>query len=512
MSLNESMLADVFQVLAALGNVPVMLMGDFNVRLDTSSAIQRASWIDACKSCAASQDGSEPDPTCFVCAASEGTQIDGILANTTARGLLGEAGLVLDSVLPTHCPVAVELRLGDCSRQVLCVSQPKRIPLTFGDPDPDAEACVADRVCRQVLHKSFNAWATALAAKCVEQLWVLWCSDAETYLCNRARLAGCEVDEKRCRGRGQVRFVKRRIGMPLDAEGGARSVKASKLGKLKRQLVDLLRQVAAYIRFGTYGAPAYVLQHLWDKCRRVGAYLVPEVSCASIWQCVSVPCSEDLNLLINCVTSVIQSQQAAARAERMRVWKDKFVANWQDGGSRVYRWCKGEENERADMISRPDGSLTCDSDEMDRLVRDAWLPIFQMYKHQAKPSWKQFHECFGSFFPPRVEMHADRPTGEQLRAALMRMRSTSAPGCDGWRVDELKRLPVQLLDRLADLLDVVEENGVWPAALCEGIVSLITKGEGTSPLKLRPIGVMSVIYRLWASTRASQVLVAGTLD
>jgi hypothetical protein len=42
--------------------------------------------------------------------------------------------------------------------------------------------------------------------------------------------------------------------------------------------------------------------------------------------------------------------------------------------------------------------------------------------------------------------------------------------------------------------------------LCESIVSLTTKGEGTSPLKLRPIGVMSVVYRLWAATRVREVM------
>ena len=53
----------------------------------------------------------------------------------------------------------------------------------------------------------------------------------------------------------------------------------------------------------------------------------------------------------------------------------------------------------------------------------------------------------------------------------------------------------------------MQQTGVWPAALCESIVSLITKGEGTSPLKLRPIGVMSAVYRLWAACQVRRVMV-----
>ena len=128
-----------------------------------------------------------------------------------------------------------------------------------------------------------------------------------------------------------------------------------------------------------------------------------------------------------------------------------------------------------------------------------------MYKAGSKPSWNVFRDRFGKYFAPKVTMNVDDITGSLLRSTLMRMRSKSAPGCDGWRVDELKRLPLALLDRLACLFNVVEETGVWPHALCEGIVSLITKGEGTDPLKLRPIGVMSVVYRLWAATRVRQV-------
>ena len=104
-------------------------------------------------------------------------------------------------------------------------------------------------------------------------------------------------------------------------------------------------------------------------------------------------------------------------------------------------------------------------------------------------------------------MQIDALTGDQLRATLLRMRSASAPGCDSWRVDEFKRLPMPFLDRLASLFDVVEQTGVWPAALCESVVSLITQGEGTSPLKLRPIGVMSAVYRLWVACRVRQVMV-----
>ena len=423
--------------------------------------------------------------------------------------MLGEAGVLMDSVLPTHRPVAPEVRMGDCSREVTVIKRPKRIPLAFVDPDVHAESCVADKLCRDVLFKSSTSWTSALACQDVEKLWSLWCADAESYLCMRAKLAGLSIDERRCLGRGRVCFVKRHVGMPCDSNGCGRSAKTSKLGKLKRRLADLLRQVLARAGLGVtgiVGGSSYVMQCLWDKCRKFGSILVPDIECVQIWQNVNIPCAADLQFLLGCVTRAIQSQQLAERCERERIWRQKLATDWQDGGAQTYRWCKGEESERANMITRPDGSLTCDADEMDELVRNAWLPVFQMYKHCAKPSWACFCEQFGKYFAPRFEMKVDDVTGELLHKTLARMRSKSAPGCDGWHVDEFKRLPQVLLDRVACLLNMVEETGMWPDALCQGIVSLITKGEGTDPLKSRPIGVMSVVYRLWAATRVRQVL------
>eukprot|EP00660_Eupelagonema_oceanica_P019763 gene19763-biopygen20777 len=72
---------------------------------------------------------------------------------------------------------------------------------------------------------------------------------------------------------------------------------------------------------------------------------------------------------------------------------------------------------------------------------------------------------------------------------------------EGWRVRELKALSDPLLGRLAELYNVVERTGAWPAALERALVSLIPKGEGGAPLQMRPISVLSAVYRLWAATR-----------
>eukprot|EP00973_Karenia_brevis_P061312 8527146-Karenia_brevis.AAC.1 len=75
------------------------------------------------------------------------------------------------------------------------------------------------------------------------------------------------------------------------------------------------------------------------------------------------------------------------------------------------------------------------------------------------------------------------------------------PGMDGWRVQELQCLHSSLLHTLAEIFNVVEATGRWPKAFLAAPVTLIDKGSGARPVDLRPITVMSAVYRLWASRR-----------
>ena len=54
-------------------------------------------------------------------------------------------------------------------------------------------------------------------------------------------------------------------------------------------------------------------------------------------------------------------------------------------------------------------------------------------------------------------------------------------------------MPLALLDMLALLLTKVEELGCWPTCLARGLITLVPKGEGAHPLKLRPLSVLSLM-------------------
>ena len=85
---------------------------------------------------------------------------------------------------------------------------------------------------------------------------------------------------------------------------------------------------------------------------------------------------------MNCA---LQHEAASARKEREKVWKEMFATDWAEVDTTWLAWCKGESNDRAEMISRPDGSLTCDSEEMDSSVRNAGYQFFRCTPRALHP-------------------------------------------------------------------------------------------------------------------------------
>ena len=120
------------------------------------------------------------------------------------------------------------------------------------------------------------------------------------------------------------------LGFAQDVGGSARTFKANKLGKLKRQLVDLLKQ-------GLRNTAAVAQQRLWDKCRRNGAHLVSAVCCIDVWNAIGTPCTGDIQHLLVCLRGALQNDATCARNQRERAWKENFAADWADGGVHKFR-------------------------------------------------------------------------------------------------------------------------------------------------------------------------------
>ena len=66
----------------------------------------------------------------------------------------------------------------------------------------------------------------------------------------------------------------------------------------------------------------------------------------------------------------------------------------------------------------------------------------------------------------------------------------------------MKALPAAWFDELARILAKVEDTGVWSDGLLDAYIAMIPKTDGdATPVGQRPLSVLPVIYRIWASAR-----------
>ncbi len=93
------------------------------------------------------------------------------------------------------------------------------------------------------------------------------------------------------------------------------------------------------------------------------------------------------------------------------------------------------------------------------------------------------------------------------RRAVKGKKAKAATGPDGISKQDLAHLPDDLLDQLLVVLQHTEQTGEWPTQMLVGIVAALAKHPGAAKVtEYRPITVLSMCYRVWATIRAKQCL------
>lgn len=172
---NEDFLRSVFEMAAGLGNVPVFVVGYFNVPMEASMALATAAasgrWFDVAAVCAHAL-GLEPAPTCFVRDTSAGSRIDAIWCNNGAIAAIRCGRVLADTGLPTYRPVACKVELDVYSEWVRVVKKPRPIPVDWKDPSPESEPETASRIARPIVQASYYQWAVVQQCGNTEARWL----------------------------------------------------------------------------------------------------------------------------------------------------------------------------------------------------------------------------------------------------------------------------------------------------------------------------------------------------
>ena len=165
---------------------------------------------------------------------------------------------------------------------------------------------------------------------------------------------------------------------------------------------------------------------------------------------------------------------------------------------------------QCDPLVTPGGSgVQADPVRIDEEFRKVWLPCFCRFG-QRETSLEEFTQEVDGWLPLLPDVSLPRLTGEMLAEVVLRKGAT-AGSLDGWGWREFKALLVSWFDGLARIFSKVEDAGVWPEGLLDASIAMIPKTDGdATPLGQRPLSVLPVVYRIWASVRMLQLSVLGS--
>ena len=184
----------------------------------------------------------------------------------------------------------------------------------------------------------------------------------------------------------------------------------------------------------------------------------------------------------------------------------------EDPSAHPYRWLRPDlvppsPFSQCDPRDTVGGSgVIADPAVIDVKFREAWMPYFS-WSSRGSADLDDFSvEVRGGWLPVLDVFFHLPPLTDDMLVDVVRKRKSTAGGLDGWGWKELKALPLPWFDGLARILRLVEETGVWPDGLLDAYVALIPKTDGdATPLGQRPLCVLPVVYRIWASARMMQL-------
>ena len=318
METNEFFLRDVFDAAAELGNVPVVLMGDFIVVPESSPTLQAALltgvWRDAAVEVAV-HNSYEPAPTCFPSASSAGRRIDAAFLNHVAAASLLDYCLLEDTGIPTHVPLSVEISLGSYGQDIWRLRSPRLFPVgSWAKWSREEEA----QLCHDTLAAHSASWKLAAESSDVELMWEIWNQTAELYLAHRSSLDHATFNKFLGRGQELGPLLGKSSAHQVRGQLGAQVVCQRRLLRFTRRLEALLRQLKDPSR--SPGISSHQTWRLWQN-------IISSTSCFDwpwfpSFSADRLPSVDDVAQVLQEIQSRTSSQAAVLRSERIRVWRE----------------------------------------------------------------------------------------------------------------------------------------------------------------------------------------------
>ncbi|MCP4239954.1 MAG: hypothetical protein GY772_05285, partial [bacterium] len=467
----DRVLSHVFEEASAFGEVPIAVLGDFNTTPEESRYLQALgpSWQVLAQTC--------PSPT-VVPSHPEAAlrRLDYAVANWPYAAMASSEHVDVTAPTRPHHPVSHVLQCGGVAVRRY-VAKPK--------PLLSEETRAAERF--GALAPSFaGALSQACHERDVDAAWSLWCSWAEAAL-GDGPLGPCRPPR---RGRSLAWQERPAAAPQVSAEWGASTQKSRLLLLAHRRVRALHRLRSLPLERRRWGEESQVASAAARSLLQLGAAWSPWALGLAQFSALQLQVIDQ-----ELYRSLGTSLRDTAR-ERSQGWRSYVASNLARHPGRIFAWCKGHIPLVRGVASATEVAIS--PNEVADLVQAHWDKWWDAPALGDGAALRGLAAAARASALPPLQ-------GSRLRDIVRKVPVRKASGPDNWAFAELRLLPVEAFDALATVLSLVESVGEWPVGLTGASVSLIPKPGAVNATDLRPIGLMPVVYRLWAVARQDPV-------
>lgn len=494
LSANDAILADIFTIAAQVGDVPVLVCGDFQQQPQCYESFQLAStndaWIDPLMTY--DEDGLPHRPATFSANGSFNNLvdhfsfIDGIIMNQSALSALVKIEPLYTYGKP-HAPVRAEFHWNAVFKTGFVWIRPARFDTSGISTDSDFEALAQQH--------AENLWPGYQANCSHSDSDIAWKS-INAYGVEILQQSGLKFKRGGPLSRGDLPDFAPKTPCPGQMHDGTAATKRScAISKI-----------------------IFRIEELRKRTNRLANNGLDQVNTSNLVQrLISSLTREKIGFLRNCLLDdsyldslhkqligLLRSIRLQEKRARISSWVSlmkKGTAN-KNVSKAVYSWIKSRTTvDPPNLIFDNDGNCLFNPIDAIDFVNSQWDDVFSANIRHQDP-----HELLKFIWPSvqdrRVDADIPRLTGLQLWKQARSRKTETSTGLDGWATEEVQLLPLSFFDALADFFrDVESKHRSLPPILCRTKQVLLNKNGKTEPLNKRLISVLPCFTVLYTGVR-----------
>ena len=497
-SWNNTTLEAIFDISAQFGDIPVIIAGDFQAEplsyASVTQAIHFAKWEDP-----------------FVSFDAEGLP-QRILTFSSDRSFSGQEGCSsIDTILINHVTCSALLRaetIETCETQhrplrIVCHWQKmfmsgfvhhKTAPFVF-----DTTTSTVDSTLFTNEHAE-SLWTNQFSQAFVESddpedRWAIANDFCVLFMLQNGGRWGQGIKE---RGK-PPKFRSKRVCPGQSMFGGASKSRMATLCKAFRVLQEL------FLRLSRHQGSFADTQVSYNTCCNAHK-LLTRLKSPFVWPRGSIPSVLQVWSNLNWVGDCARTHDVKTKLDRIQRWRTKIKDDVNKGNSFVFRHLRNRAcDEPANLLQDAQGNIIVDPTQAIATFNSAWDEVFACNIDAEHPLkmldviWPYIKDHTMQFECPPIDAH-------ELWLTIQARKPQAAPGFDGWRTQELQKLPEACFKPFAQVFEQLElSDEPLPTTLTCARQMILNKNGSAHPMQKRLITVLPILYLAYSGARFRQL-------